>query len=241
MAAITPGARTTDGMSANTVCNAPRMPRVLDSDRRSDVTVDTEDNLVLSSPLALPVSSVLLFVFSLLGQTSARRRSTDCRAHKMRKMQPLSHAAAVTFRWVAKKPKLVFHAVVGADGTIHNDKEAPGQCLRAHWSQVCRTRDESTHDLDANAMLRLVVRAPGDAVWASGAEALSTMVAPKKESPSGPDGITYSIHTSAVDIRHKLLFRVYTPVRFSSRQLSRKTTRDVTCDNLTRCVHILLH
>ena len=41
---------------------------------------------------------VPLSVFSRFGQTSARRSSTDCRVHKMRKMQSLPHAAAVTMR-----------------------------------------------------------------------------------------------------------------------------------------------
>ena len=115
---------------------------------------------------------------------------------------------------------LTLHAVLGDDGGTVADADDVGQCLKEHWSQIFRARDEVAHEINAEVVVRHVVRAPDDIVGTTLEEDFCTMLARRKQSALGPDGLSCGVYRCAIGIGAKLVARGSPPDGFCSQSYS---------------------
>ena len=104
---------------------------------------------------------------------------------------------------------LTLHAVLGDDGGTVADADDVGRCLKEHWSLIFPARDEVAHEINAEVDVRHVVGPRDDIVGTVLEEDFCTMLARRKQSALGPDGLSCSVYRCAGGIGAKLFFTGY--------------------------------
>ena len=102
--------------------------------------------------------------------------------------------------WALRTAKLLLHAVITPDGSGLDSPNEVGKCLRAYWTGVLVTVDE---DLTcAGRLLETVVSAPDNNVWTIPKDKFDQLVASKRASAPGPDGISHTAFSSCSRARN---------------------------------------
>ena len=103
--------------------------------------------------------------------------------------------------WRKKKPVLSLSAVTDEEPSVENEDES-GRKLCEYWWTIFQAREEGTrhHQHD---FLRFVQQAPDDISWTIDQAEFDELLALKKDSALGPDGIPYG----AGGLGSKFLFR----------------------------------
>ena len=94
--------------------------------------------------------------------------------------------------WVPKKPMLSLHAVTGDEGRPIDDEDESGRRLCAYWGRIFEARIKDERHNEYETVLDNVQRATEDMQWTIDKQEFDEMLATKKESALGPDGIPYS-------------------------------------------------
>ena len=104
--------------------------------------------------------------------------------------------------WRTKKPMLCLHAVT--DCHPLEDEDESGLRLRTCWGKIFEARAEGERHHCHETILQYVQKAPDDTQRET-----DEMMATKKESAPGPDGIPYSIYRCAGGLGSQFLFNAY--------------------------------
>ena len=107
--------------------------------------------------------------------------------------------------WRAKKPKLCLHAETDENGHTQENEEESGRRLCEYWGTIFQARVGSRHHQYEN-ILRYVQKALDDIRWVIDKNEFDELMATKKESVPGPDGIPYSFHMCAGGLGSRILF-----------------------------------
>ena len=92
--------------------------------------------------------------------------------------------------WRAKKPMHCLHAVTDQDGHPLEKKDEPGRRSCEYWSTMFQARSEGQMRHYFAYILRYVQKAPDDIRWEIDRNVFDVLMATKKESAPGPDGIS---------------------------------------------------
>ena len=110
--------------------------------------------------------------------------------------------------WRAKRLMLCLHAVTDEDGHPLEEEES-GRRLCDCWSAIFQARAEGPKHHQYDNILRYVQKAPGDIRWVIDQNEFDELMASKKESAPGRDGIPYSFYRRAVGLGSRFLFCAY--------------------------------
>ena len=78
-----------------------------------------------------------------------------------------------------------------------------------NWGTIFQARQEGPRHLHHEEILRFVQQAPDDINWALDQAEFDDLLALKKDSAPGPDGIPYGVYRCAGGLGSKFLFRAY--------------------------------
>ena len=101
---------------------------------------------------------------------------------------------------------LCLHAVTDEDGHHHENEEETGTRSRTYRSEGFESRIEDERHHVHETILDYVQKAPDDIQWEIDKREFDEMIAAKKESSPGPDGIPYSIYRLAGGLGSHFLF-----------------------------------
>ena len=108
---------------------------------------------------------------------------------------------------VPKKPVLCLNAVTDEDGhTLENEDES-GRRLCQYWCSIFQARVEGPRHLQYENILRYVQKAPDDIRWTIDRTEFEELIALKKDSAPGPDGIPYGAKRCARSLGFQFLFQ----------------------------------
>ena len=108
--------------------------------------------------------------------------------------------------WSAKKPMLCLHAVTDEDGHPLENEDESGKRLCEYWGTIFQARAEDPRHHQYENILRYVQKAPYDIRWVIDKNEIDELMATKKESVLGPDGVPYSFHRCAGGLGSGILF-----------------------------------
>ena len=114
--------------------------------------------------------------------------------------------------WRAKKPMLCLHAVTDDDGHPLENEGGSGRRLCEYWGSIFQARAEDPRHHQFENLLQYVQKAPDDIRWVIDRNEFDELIASKKESAPGPDGIPYSFYRCAGGLGSQILFNVYNNV-----------------------------
>ena len=104
---------------------------------------------------------------------------------------------------------LCFHAVTNEEGRPLDDDDESGTRLCSYWGRIFESRTEDDRHHAYETILEFVQKAPEDVQWSMDKQEFDKMIATKKESAPGPDGIPYGIFRRAVGLGSHFLFNAY--------------------------------
>ena len=111
--------------------------------------------------------------------------------------------------WSTKKPMLCLHAVTDEDGHLLEDEDESGMRFCTYWGKVFESRTEGERPHWYETILQYVQKASDDIQWEIDKREFDEMMATKKESAPGPDGIPCSIYRCAEGLCSQFLFNAY--------------------------------
>ena len=103
---------------------------------------------------------------------------------------------------------LRLHAVTDEDGHSAEDEDDSGRRLCEHWCKIFEARVESGRHQCHGTILGYVQKAPDDFRWEIDKNEFDELMATKKESAPGADGIPYRRYRCAGGLGSTLLFKV---------------------------------
>ena len=104
---------------------------------------------------------------------------------------------------------LCLHAVTDKDGHPLQNEDESGRRLCEYWGTIFQARVEVQRHHHYENILRYVQKAPHDIRWVIDKNEFDELIATKKESAPGPDGIPYSLHGCAGELGSQVLFNAY--------------------------------
>ena len=112
--------------------------------------------------------------------------------------------------WRSKKPMLCLHAVTDADGHPLENEDESGRRLCEYWvhdffKHVLKVRGTTS----MKTSLRYVQKAPDHIRWDIDRNEFDELIASKKESAPGPDGIPQSLYRCAGGLGSHFLYDAY--------------------------------
>ena len=111
--------------------------------------------------------------------------------------------------WRAKRSMLCLHAVTDEDGHPLENEDESGRRLCVFWNTTFQARAEGPRHHQYENILRYVQKAPDDILWVIDQNEFNELMASKKESAPGPDGIPYSMYRCAGGLGSRRLFCAY--------------------------------
>ena len=117
----------------------------------------------------------------------------------------LSKCASCQQSWAVRKPKLTIHAFSSGDDAPILDANEAAHRLSQHWGNIFSARCGDIPNDHAELMLAFVQPAPNDLNWNIGLDEFEELLASKRESAPGPDGLPYSVYRSAGGVGTKFL------------------------------------
>ena len=111
-----------------------------------------------------------------------------------------------------KKPVLTLSAITDEEGHPLENEDESGRRLCEYWGTIFQTRQDSPRHFQHEDILRFVQQAPDDINWALDRAEFDDLLASKKDSAPGPDGIPYGVYRCAGGLGSKFLFHSYQAV-----------------------------
>ena len=114
--------------------------------------------------------------------------------------------------WRNKKLVLSLSAVTDEEGHILENEDESGRRLCDYWETIFQAREEGPRHHQHEDILRYVQQAPDDISWTIDQAAFDDLLALKKDSAPGPDGIPSGAYKCAGGLGSKFLFNAYKAV-----------------------------
>ena len=111
--------------------------------------------------------------------------------------------------WRVKKPMLCLNAVTDEDGHPLENEDESGRRLCEYWGSTFQARVEGPRHHQYENILRYVQKAPDDIRWTIDRTEFDELIALKKDSAPGPDGIPYGAYRRAGGLGSQFLFNAY--------------------------------
>ena len=111
--------------------------------------------------------------------------------------------------WRNKKPVLSLSAVTDEGGHPLENEGESGRRLCEYWGTIFPARVEGPRHHQHEEILRYVQQAPDDIRWIIDKTEFDDLLALKKDSAPGPDGIPYGAYRCAGDLGSQFLFNAY--------------------------------
>ena len=89
---------------------------------------------------------------------------------------------------------LCLHAVTDEDGHPLENEDESGRRYCEYWGSIFQVRVEGPRHHQHEHILRYVQRAPDDIRWTIDRAEFDELMALKKDSAPGPDGIPHGVH-----------------------------------------------
>ena len=106
----------------------------------------------------------------------------------------------------ARKPKLTIHAISDVENVPIFEPDDAARKLCQHLGNIFSARNADIPNDCAEAMLALLQHAPPDLRWNIGLDEFNEILASKRESAPGPDGLPFFLYRSAGGIGVRFLF-----------------------------------
>ena len=106
-----------------------------------------------------------------------------------------------------KKTVLCLNAVTDEDGHPLENQDESGRRLCECWWSIFQARVEGPRHHQYENILRYVQKAPDDIRWTIDRTEFDELIASKKDSAPGPDGIPYGAYKCAVGLGSQFLFQ----------------------------------
>ena len=114
--------------------------------------------------------------------------------------------------WRNKKPVLSLSAVTDEEGHLLENEDESGRRLCEDWWTIFQAREEGPRHHQHENIFRCVQQAPDDISWTLDQAEFDDLLALKKDSAPGPDGIPYGACRCAGRLGSKFHFDVYKAV-----------------------------
>ena len=114
--------------------------------------------------------------------------------------------------WRNKKPVLSLSAVTDEEGHPLENEDESGRRLCEYGGTIFQAREESPRHHQHEGILRYVQKALDDIRWTIDQAEFDDLLALKKDSAPGSDGIPYSAYRCAGGLGSKFLFNAYSAV-----------------------------
>ena len=111
--------------------------------------------------------------------------------------------------WRNKKPVL---SPTDEEGHPLENEDESGRRLCEYWGTIFQARMEGPRHHQHEDTLRYVQQAPDDIRWTTDQAEFDDLLALKKDSAPGPDGIPYGVYRCAGGLGSKFLFHAYKAV-----------------------------
>ena len=111
--------------------------------------------------------------------------------------------------WRTKKPVLSLNAVTDEEGHPLENEDESGRRLREYWGTNFQARVEGPRHHQFEDILRFVQKAPDDIRWTVDKTDFDELIAMKKDSAPGPDGIPCGAYKCARNLGSQFLFNAY--------------------------------
>ena len=108
--------------------------------------------------------------------------------------------------WRVEKPILCLHAVTDDDGHPLEDEAESGRRLCEYWGSTFQAPVEGPRHHQFENLLQYVQKAPDDIRWVIDRNEFDELIAMKKDSAPGPDGIPYGAKRCAGGLGSQFLF-----------------------------------
>ena len=107
---------------------------------------------------------------------------------------------------------LTLSAVTDKEGHSLDNEDESGRRLCECWRTIFQARQEGPRHHQHDDILRYVQQAPDNINWTIDQAEFDDLLALKKDSAPGPDGIPYGVYMCAAGLDSKFLFRAYKAV-----------------------------
>ena len=114
--------------------------------------------------------------------------------------------------WRNKKPVLSLSAVPDEEGHTLETEDESGRRLCEYWGTIFQAREEGPRHHQHEDILRYAQHAPDDISWTNDQAAFDELLAVKKDSAPGPDGIPCGVYRCAGGLGSKFLLHAYKAV-----------------------------
>ena len=108
--------------------------------------------------------------------------------------------------WRKKKPEFALSAVTDEEGNPLDDS---GKRLCEYCGTIFHARDEGPRHHQHEDISRFVQHVPGDIRWTNDKTEFDDLLALKKDSAPGPDGIPYGVYRCAGGLGSEFLFHAF--------------------------------
>ena len=111
---------------------------------------------------------------------------------------------------VSKKPTLCLHAVSDDEGHPLENEDESGRMPREYRGPTPQARVEGPRHHQSENLSQYVQKAPDDIRWSIDRTEFDELIATKKDSAPGPDGIPYGAERCAGGLSSQFLYNAYT-------------------------------
>ena len=125
------------------------------------------------------------------------------------KVSALARCRSGQRAWRNKKPVLSLSAVTDEEGHPLENEDESGRRPCEYWRIIFQAREEGPRHHQYEDILRFVQQAPDDISWTIDQAEFDDLLALKKDSAPGPDGIPYGACKCARNLGSQFLFNAY--------------------------------
>ena len=184
------------------------MPIEIDSLGHScDASIHFLSSVLISSEFATSLLALLVKNFA----TRETEVSTFPCA-QTEKDVALARCRSIQRVWRNETPVLTLSAVTDEEGHPLENEDESGRRLCEYWGTIFQARQEGPRHFQHEETLRFVQQAPNDINWTIDRAEFDDLLASKKDSAPGPDGIPYGVYRCAGGLGSKFLFNAYQAV-----------------------------
>ena len=134
-------------------------------------------------------------------------RSPPSLGRKQEKDIALARCRSGQRAWRNKKPVLTLSAVTDEEDHHLEDEDDSGRRLCEYWGNIFQARQEGPRHHQHEEIFRFVQQAHDDIKWTVDQAEFDDLLALKKDSAPGPDGVPYDVYMCAGGLGSKFLFR----------------------------------
>ena len=140
---------------------------------------------------------------------NVKLRSRISLGRRQKKDTALARCSGGQRAWRNKKPVLSLSEVTDEEGHPLENEDESGRRLCEYWGSTFQARVEGPRHHQYDDILRFVQKAPDDIRWTIDKTEFAELIAMKKDSAPGPDGIPYGVCRCAGGLASQFLFNAY--------------------------------